>query len=192
MTKNNSLIFERLKKEDESVLIKVYESYRDEFISWLVKKYNCDIDEALEVYQNSILAFCENVRNKSKIVYTSTVKTYLFSLGKNKYSEYKRYRDRCDKDKSFPLIECEENINEEELLKYEDNLKKVQESLVILGEPCKSLLEMFYYHQKTCEEIGTLMEYKNEDTVKNQKRKCMIRLKKIFEQQTENIHIYSN
>jgi hypothetical protein len=51
---------------------------------------------------------------------------------------------------------------------------------------------MFYYHQKTCEEIGTLMEYKNEDTVKNQKRKCMIRLKKIFEQQTENIHIYSN
>jgi RNA polymerase sigma factor (sigma-70 family) len=191
MSKSDSFVLENLKKADESALIKVYENYREEFISWLVKRYKCDINEAVEIYQNSILALCENARNKAKVISAGTIKTYLFSLGKHKYTEYKRYKTKYNNEELFLIEKYEDFNNEEELLEYEETLKKLQECLIILGEPCKSLLEMFYYKQMNCEEIGTSLNYKNEDTVKNQKYKCITRLKKIFEQHTSGIQAYN-
>jgi hypothetical protein len=48
-----------------------------------------------------------------------------------------------------------------------------------LGEPCHELLGFYYFGRKTMEEISTIMGYKNPDTAKNQKYKCMERLRKM-------------
>jgi RNA polymerase sigma-70 factor (ECF subfamily) len=183
-----SLIFEKLKIGDESVLAEVYGNYRDEFVFWMVKKYGCDTDVALEIYQNAILLLCENLRSGSLEIITSSIKTYLFALGKNKYFEFKRYKERFDIDDYSIYANYIENTTDESISRYEDNFKKVKKSIVLLGEPCKSILEMFYYTKMTCEEISTRLNYKNEDTVKNQKYKCLLKLKKIFEQQPEDVN----
>ena len=49
-----------------------------------------------------------------------------------------------------------------------------------LGEPCKSLLEAFYLKKKNMQEIATVFGYTNAENAKNQKYKCLMRLKKIF------------
>jgi RNA polymerase sigma factor (sigma-70 family) len=190
MSMKDSLIFEKLKNGDESVLVKTYKNYRIEFVAWLTKNYDCKSDEALEIYQNSFLAILENMQNNMLTDFTCSFKTYLFSIGKNKYSEYKRYREIFDTNEGFPLMHYEE-YTRDDAVSYEHDLKKIRESLKILGEPCRKILEMFYYQQKTLESICESMSYKNEGTVKNQKYRCLLRLKRIFEQQTANIQIYS-
>ena len=49
-----------------------------------------------------------------------------------------------------------------------------------LGEPCKSLLEAYYLQKRSMLEIATSFGYTNAETAKNQKYKCLMRLKKIF------------
>jgi hypothetical protein len=49
-----------------------------------------------------------------------------------------------------------------------------------LGEPCKSLLEAFYIEKKSMDQIALTFGYTNADNAKNQKYKCLMRLKKLF------------
>ena len=49
-----------------------------------------------------------------------------------------------------------------------------------LGEPCKSLLDAYYIRKKGMTEIATEFGYTNADNAKNQKYKCLMRLKKLF------------
>ena len=49
-----------------------------------------------------------------------------------------------------------------------------------LGEPCKSLLESYYLGKKGMNEIAIDFGYTNADNAKNQKYKCLMRLKKLF------------
>jgi len=55
-----------------------------------------------------------------------------------------------------------------------------------LGEPCKSLLESYYLQKKSMVEIAADFGYTNADNAKNQKYKCLMRLKKIFFDQYSN------
>lgn len=56
----------------------------------------------------------------------------------------------------------------------------MERSLGSLGEPCKSLLESYYIHKKGMTEISAEFGYTNADNAKNQKYKCLMRLKKLF------------
>ena len=49
-----------------------------------------------------------------------------------------------------------------------------------LGEPCKTLLEAYYMQKKSMVEIAGSFGYTNADNAKNQKYKCLMRLKKLF------------
>jgi hypothetical protein len=53
-------------------------------------------------------------------------------------------------------------------------------SLNSLGEPCKSLLEGYYLNKKGMQELALEFGYTNTDNAKNQKYKCLMRLKKLF------------
>jgi hypothetical protein len=58
----------------------------------------------------------------------------------------------------------------------------METSMNNLGEPCKSLLEAYYLQKKNMVEIATEFGYTNADNAKNQKYKCLMRLKKLFGQ----------
>ena len=49
-----------------------------------------------------------------------------------------------------------------------------------LGEPCKSLLEGYYVKKMDMQNLAKEFGYTNADNAKNQKYKCLIRLKKLF------------
>jgi hypothetical protein len=58
----------------------------------------------------------------------------------------------------------------------------MEQSLNSLGEPCRSLLKAYYLEMKSMVEIACEFGYTNADNAKNQKYKCLMRLKKIFNQ----------
>ena len=64
--------------------------------------------------------------------------------------------------------------------KKQQEFHMMEKALLNIGEPCKSLLEAFYLQKKNMTEIAGNFGYTNADNAKNQKYKCLMRLKKIF------------
>jgi RNA polymerase sigma factor (sigma-70 family) len=62
----------------------------------------------------------------------------------------------------------------------EKNIEKMNQSLSNLGEPCATLIRDFYVHRMNMDEIAEKFGYTNADNAKNQKYKCLQRLRKHF------------
>ena len=85
---------------------------------------------------------------------------------------------------SSPLSVHEDSISVEEDLmdlgKKDAAFAIMDRALNSLGEPCKSLLEGYYINKKGMQELAADFGYTNADNAKNQKYKCLLRLKKLF------------
>lgn len=166
---------------DEQQFDKLYRQYREEFVSWSLKNFNCDPDEAVEIYQQSMIVLYENVVN-NKLKDLTKSKTYLFGIAKNKFHDMWRKESKME-----PLGDIDFSVSPDPMMEEynheNDKINLVKSSLNQLGEPCKSILEQYYYHKKNMKEIAEVLQYKNTDTAKNQKYKCLQRLKRIFQEQ---------
>lgn len=180
---NHSLI-ERIKNHDsEKVIKEIYCNHRNEFLLWAMRNHSCSLEEAKDVFQQAVIIFYENIRSGKVSQITTQLKTYIFGIGKNKILEMLRtkrkmqaqYNDQTYLDNDEYYNEMDDN--------YEDNLKNVTRCLVKMGDPCKSILEQYYYHRKSMIEISEILEYKNSDTVKNLKYKCLQRLRQLLKKE---------
>lgn len=176
----SQIIIDRIRMGGQSELGMVYEEYRSEFIQWITKEFNCSSDDSKDIYQLSILIFYDNVKSGKLEHLVSSIKTYLFGIGKNVAKENMRKARRntpINQEKWLKeyLVDEPDNTVEEEVF---GTAKKALEKL---GQPCQQLIELFYYEKKNMDQISVLMNYKNPETAKNQKCKCMARLRKLFE-----------
>lgn len=172
----NSLIL-RIKQGDRTALEEIYRTYRSGFISWVVSKHGSDKERAKDIYQYAILSFYENVlEGVIENVTESGIKTYLYSIGKNKLlAEVRR-----DAKLSFQDEMEEETIVEgleEPILDKEDQVKRLNKIISDLGSPCAEILELFYFNNLSAQEIADHLGYKNSNTVKNLKYKCLQKIK---------------
>ena len=75
---------EALSKKDHSFFEDIYAMYRSDFLSFAANKFNCDNNEATDVFQDAVIALYENIRDGKITVFESSIKTYLFSIAKYK------------------------------------------------------------------------------------------------------------
>lgn len=81
-------------------------------------------------------------------------------------------------------VPVEEDVEEYE--KRDQEFVMMEKAIGSLGEPCKSLIEAFYIQKRNMQEIASHFGYTNADNAKNQKYKCLMRLKKLFFAQYKN------
>ena len=181
-------IIQKIRSGGQTELAIIYEEYRTEFLQWITKEYDCSMDDGKDLYQLVILIFYDNIKRGKLEHLVSSIKTYLFGIGKN------LAKDNMRKEKKFIPINQEKWIKEylidEPDQQIDDNVfAMAKKALVKLGQPCQRLIELFYYENKSMQEITEAMNYKNADTAKNQKSKCMARLRKLVD---EEIKLNSN
>lgn len=186
---SDNQIIEQIRRGGQTELGFVYEEYRAEFLHWVSREYQCSMDDSKDIYQITILIFHDNVKSGKLEHLVSSIKTYLFGIGKNVVKENMRKAKRHTP------------INQEKWLKEyliddpetspveEDVFSTAKKALEKLGQPCQKLIELFYYEKKSMEDISSILNYKNAETAKNQKCKCMARLRKLFEQEMTNTTI---
>jgi RNA polymerase sigma factor (sigma-70 family) len=108
------------------------------------------------------------------------IKTYIYSVSRRiwlkKLQQLNRY--------SPPVENIEQTVPvEEEMEEHErrnTEFEMMDKAIMSLGEPCKSLLEAYYLQKQNMQVIAASFGYTNADNAKNQKYKCLMRLKKIF------------
>jgi RNA polymerase sigma-70 factor (ECF subfamily) len=174
-------IIEELRLNGHRALEVVYHDHRDEFVQWASHHYRCSNDEAREIFQQTVIVLFENVMTGKLKSLTSSLKTYLFSIGKNKIMELKRYNDKFVQREEIDIRKDDEPVYDEYLL------MAAKESVQQMGQPCRGLLIDFYYNGKTMTQLALEYGYKNEDTAKSQKYRCLQVLRKIFQQRRKNI-----
>lgn len=135
--------------------------------------------EAKDVYQEAVIAFYERAQQPG-FVLTCKIKTYLYAVCRRlwlkRLAEKKRFTVSIPETETFEGAEDEANDAFEKELSF----KRMGESLQALGEPCRSIIEDFYIHDFSMEIISEKFGYTTADNAKNQKYKCLQRLKKLF------------
>lgn len=163
------------------IIEELYKLYREPFVKWMVGKYAVSEADAVEIFQEAVIRFYENAL-ADKIKEGASIKTYLFAIGRNVW----RYQHRQQKkiaDVDILNTELSE-YTAEDFLPDEptEDQEMVRSVMQQLGEPCKTILELYYYHDWALMDIAMQMGYKHTDVVKTQKGRCVRRLKKLIEE----------
>lgn len=182
---NGNEVIARIREGDDQAFSNTYKQYRKPFVRWILKQYQSDEENAIELYQLAFTTFYDQVMSGKLTHISVSLKTYLFSIGKYKFFQQQRESARFDH-------------NEEEIQKLGDNgeirqqkreeekkFVAIEKAMQKLGDPCRSILFLHYYEERSMNEIALTLGYKNADTAKNQKFKCMRRLKKMLENKVQ-------
>ena len=138
-------------------------------------------DDAQDIFQEAMIVLYQKVKSGS-FELNCQLKTYLYSVSrriwlKRMSQSQKTWSEVEDLQETVPV--------EDELERHEQlnlDFQVMEQSLNNLGEPCRSLLKAYYLDTKSMVEIAGDFGYTNADNAKNQKYKCLMRLKKIFSQ----------
>jgi len=175
---NEQLLLKGLAHNDSKAAETIYKDNFNMVLAFVLNN-NGSYDEAKDIFQETMITLYEKAKTDS-FVLTCQIKTYVYSVSRRLW--LKRLQQIG---KTAPGIE-----NYEETVIVDDDLdlqeRKNEEFRIMdralnsLGEPCKTLLEAYYIQKKGMSEIAALFGYTNADNAKNQKYKCLMRLKKLF------------
>jgi RNA polymerase sigma factor (sigma-70 family) len=155
--------------------------YRENFslVQNFVLQNNGNYDDARDIFQEAMVVLYEKSRDP-QFELTCQIKTYLYSICRRLWLKRLQQQSRF----GTPVEDFEETVPVEEEIEAKEQLDADFETMDVamrsLGEPCKSLLEAFYIQKKQMVEIAEEFGYTNADNAKNQKYKCLMRLKKLF------------
>lgn len=168
----------RIQQGDETALQALYDAYRTPFIAWALRHFKCAEADAIDIFQDSVIVLYRNVAQGRLTELTSSLKTYLYAIGRNLL--LKRLRDHR------PHLDLEALPQLSELaLDLPPTLTPLQAqakaAVQRLSEPCRSIIQMVYYRSFSMEVIKERLGYKNETVVRAQKKRCMQYLRKALE-----------
>ncbi|MGB5646091.1 MAG: sigma-70 family RNA polymerase sigma factor, partial [Muriicola sp.] len=83
---SENALFESLKNGSDSAFKGVYEGNRELFLNF-ARKYGLGDEDVLDIYQDTYIAFYENIQHGKLTELKSSVSTYLISIGKYKIME---------------------------------------------------------------------------------------------------------
>lgn len=176
---------EARKKEVEALLSYDREMYLDLYrytfpqVANAIMQEGGDRQVARDVFQNALIVLLERIRSDD-FVLTCSAGTYLHSVSINIWRNLRRklaQRAIQVDIKDFPNSMTETIYFEEIPGDYE----KLAALLEKMEDPCKSLLENFYVRELSWEAIAEKMGYASAGSARNQKYKCIERIRKALE-----------
>ena len=167
-----------LKQGDSRSLNVLYKTYFPMVLHFVVNNSGTE-QEAKDIYQESVIVLYENLQIPGFDL-TCKIKTYIYSVCRRlwlkKLAEKSRYVGKIEDFESFiPFVKEDADIEDKDI-----QFRVMKQALEKLGEPCRTILEDFFIRNFTMQQITEKMGYTNTDNAKNQKYKCLMRLKKLF------------
>ena len=171
-------IFKSIGNNDKAAIEAVYkENYG--LIQQFVVNNNGNEDDARDIFQEAMMVLYEKAR-LPEFELTCQIRTYLYSVCRRLWLKKLQHSRRIEtRVENFDkIVQVEDDIEEHDKLNLQ--YLTMRTAMGKIGEPCKSLIEAFYVHKKNMLEIAGFFGYTNADNAKNQKYKCLVRLKKLF------------
>lgn len=165
----------------ENAIKRLYVAYFP-MVMQLIVNNNGTPDDAKDIYQEAIIVLYNKIK-KGDFELNSKLKTFIYSVCRRlwlkRLSQMNRYGADIHDFQEYLSVEDDVEQQGERDIQF----TKMQSALQLLGEPCKTIIEDFYIHNRSMQDICESFGYTNADNAKTQKYKCLQRLKKLFFQQ---------
>lgn len=171
-------ILERIKSGDDRAVVAMYENYRKEFLYWSFNSFGLAPEDAADIFQDAVVIMYSNVRKGKLEALSCSVKTYLFGIAKNLALRKIHNKSRLVVNDELPDLSPQ--VDYEDPFEVSQRQKVMADTIDGMGDPCKSLLRLFYFDRFSMDSIAQRLGYKNEHVAKSQKLRCFNQLKKMI------------
>ena len=170
---------EGLKLGDDLVLKALYKKYYN-LVLKLVVSNSGSSEAAQDIYQETIIVLYEKCKNP-EFKLNCQLQTYIYSVARNLWlKQLKKHGNVGELKEYHQDVYQDSGADIKDHQSKENDIQKAFKSLEELGEPCTSLIKDFYIKKMNMDEISEKFGYTNADNAKNQKYKCLQRLKRLF------------
>jgi len=174
----DELLIEGIKLDRNDALEVLYKKYYTS-VQHLVIANNGTEQDAKDIYQETIIIVYEKFRYGNTIL-SCSLKTFIYSIARNlwlkKLNGVQKKSISIDENESF--LDLSDDMSQAQ--NNEHLYSQIEQAMETLGEPCRSLIEDFYLKGLNISGITEKYAYNNSDTAKTQKYKCLMRLKRMF------------
>jgi RNA polymerase sigma factor (sigma-70 family) len=172
-----------LAKNDKRAIETIYKDNYN-IVQALVINNNGTAEDAKDIFQETMIVLYEKVQ-LGGFELNCQLKTFVYSVSRRLWLKKLMLQNRFSlSDEHEDIVSVEDDVEEHE--KRNTEFSMMEKAMGGLGEPCKSLLEAFYMKKRSMQDIAASFGYTNPENAKNQKYKCLMRLKKLFFSQYKN------
>lgn len=180
---NEKSLLQGLARNDKRAVETIYKDNYN-IVQALVLTNNGTAEDAKDIFQETMIVLYEKVQSGT-FELNCQIKTFIYSVSRRLWLKRLMLQNRFIlSDANEEVISVEDDLEEHERRNTEFGM--MEKAMSGLGEPCKSLLEAFYLQKRTMQDIASSFGYTNAENAKNQKYKCLMRLKKLFFSQYKN------
>ena len=160
---------EKIKAGNLEELDKIYLEVKPKFFKYAQNNFiGVTTEEVEDIYQDSIVDFYNNIKRGLLTDVSSSLSAYIIQIGKMKFIKL------SDKKKKNNAITAEALNDLASTNDYDHKIDEIIKYVFsVASDNCKQILTLFYYDKKTMDEIAQELGYKNADTVKSKKNRCI-------------------
>ena len=175
-------LIQRIQENDKTVLGEIYIKYEKQVFNY-IKTHGGDDFDAEDMLQEAIIVLWQNVNN-CKFNLSSKLGTYIVAVAKNKWRVQIRKRNKLSNAEiSEKIIDAEETPLE--LVLSAENEKIIQSAFDLIQPICKQLLTLFYFEERSIEEITKILKFSNTNVTKSKKYQCKKSLESVLQEQLQ-------
>ncbi len=176
---DNKEVLIKLEKGDEAIFKAIYDEYRDVFIQWASNQFEEDQEALLDTFQEAIAELFLKVKKGQYDPEKSSIKTYLFSIGKNHICETRRKNYSQASFQCFDeSLECFHTDGLADSTHTAETSQAVETLLNQVGYNQRKVMELFYLEGCSLQQIANRLGYSNSQAVKTIKHRTIRYLKK--------------
>ena len=172
-----------IRTDENRALKEIYANHRLDCSRWLMQKFGLNEIDSKDVFQLSMVILYDNVMTGKLTKLNSNLKTYLFSIARNQATNLIRKSKKEEQSKVHALLSMYVVEETKDDHTNETDVREVNAQLRIMGDPCKTLLQLYYFEEMKMKDITSLMGYSNPNTTKAKKYQCLKRLQSMFHSQ---------
>jgi RNA polymerase sigma factor (sigma-70 family) len=167
---HDAKLLDLMRKGDEEALATLFSLNRKP-ITALVTRNQGTVEDAHDVLQEAVIVLWERVR-QGKFEAHAKLSTFVFATARNIWlRQLARRRRETPADLQEEAAPSSDPSPLDEMMESE-MAERVARAMSRLGEPCKTLLLLFYWEEASMEEIAERLGFANADTAKSKKYQC--------------------
>ncbi|MEK7250491.1 MAG: sigma-70 family RNA polymerase sigma factor [Bacteroidota bacterium] len=171
-------ILDLIRTGDDEGLVMLYEANRKPIRAFITHNNGTE-DDAEDLLQEAVIVLWERVR-ANRFEYNARLSTFIYATVKNMWLRRlarMRRESPADIEQYTGRIEASSALD---IMVESEEATMVNEALAQLGEPCKTLLILFYWEEESMEEIAKRLGFANAATAKSKKYQCKKSLQKLL------------
>lgn len=159
-------------------LVMLYEANRRPIRAFIARNNGTE-DDADDLLQEALIVLWERVLSH-RYVHTARLSTFIYATVKNMWLRKLarlRHEAPAEVEEMTGRIESASALD---IMVESEEARLIQEALAKLGEPCRTLLILFYWEEQSMEDIAIALKFANAETAKSKKYQCKKALHKLL------------